>query len=113
MFTSIRYAGCPPTSRHILGPRAAVYWASGSGCRLQGALLQLAGFASVCKAGRALGGGGRGEVGVRGALLASGRTMWSTLNWFIPGQTRGRYQKSLGFGAVCCCSKKKNMSIYE
>ena len=68
---------------------------------------------SVLEAGCALGGGGGGGVGVRGALLASGRTVWSTLNWFIPGQMRGCYQKSLGFGAVCCCSKKKNMSIYE
>lgn len=52
-------------------------------------------------------------MGVRGALLASGMMVWSTLHRFIPRQMHGHYQKPLGFGAVCCCSKKKNMSIYE
>lgn len=55
----------------------------------------------TCSSGRQ---GGR--VGVRGALLASGMMVWSTLHWFIPRQMHGHYQKPLGFGAVAAAKRK-------
>lgn len=46
-------------------------------------------------------------MGVRGALLASGMMVWSTLHWFIPRQMHGHYQNPWIWSCLLLQQKEK------